>query len=142
VRGAVVVRHGEIDRLDALLVLLLVHRAVRAPDGVARLDAKAGFQRIDEAFEEIDEKGIGAAHHRAHVVVDERGKDDRLAVVRLRGDAGETFLGLLRGVDERQRDLVELHAFELGEQAVTEHLRGDAGAVRDEEHGSALAHGR
>ena len=33
---------------------------------------------------------------------------------------------------------MELDALELGEQAVAEHLRGDAGAVGDEEHGAAL----
>jgi hypothetical protein len=45
----------------------------------------------------------------------------------------------MRARHERQRDLTELDAFELGEQAVAEHLRGDAGAVGQEEHRPPLA---
>ena len=56
----------------------------------------------------------------------------------LGGDARQAFLGLLGRVDEGQGDLVELDALELREQAVAEHLRRDAGAVGDEEDGSAL----
>src|SRR5688572_1739632 len=134
-------RHGEVDRLYALLVLLLVHGAVRAPDRVARLDAEAGFQRIDEAFEEIDEQRIRATHYRAYIVVDEGREHDRLAIaVACLGDAREAFLGLLRRIDEGQGDLVELDAFELREQAVSQHLRRDARAIRYEEHGAALRH--
>jgi hypothetical protein len=36
---------------------------------------------------------------------------------------------------------VEVHPFELGQQAVSQDLRGDASAVGDEEHGAALRHG-
>ena len=86
-------------------------------------------------------KRVGAAHDRAHVVVDESREHDRLAAVAAFAlDAREALLGFFRRIDEGQGDLVELHAFELRQQAVAEHLRRDAGAVGDEEHGSAFAH--
>ena len=141
-RSAVIVRHREVDRLDALLVLLLVHRAVRAADRMARLHPQTRLERIDERLEEVEEERLGAAHDLPHILVDQGGKDDRLAVAagRLRLDARQAFLGSLRAVDERQGDLVEVDAFELREQAVPEDLRGDAGAVGNEEHGAPLAH--
>src|SRR5437588_9358334 len=141
-RSAVVVRHGEIDRLDALVVFLLVHGAVRAPDGMARLHAQARFQRVDERLEEIEEQRIRFAHHRAHVLIDQRREHDRLAIAvhARRLDARKTVLGLFGTVDERQGDLIELHAFELRQQAMAQHLRRDACAVGDEKHGAALRH--
>jgi len=136
------VRHGEIDRFHALLVFLLVHGAVRAPDRVARLETQPGFERIDEGFEEIDEQCVRAPHHGAHVLVDQRREDDRLpaAVGRFGLDAREAFFRFLGAVDEGQGDLVELDALELGQQAVAEHLRRDARAIGDEEHRAALRH--
>ena len=91
---------------------------------MARLDAEAGFERIDEGLEEIEEERVGLPHDRAHLLVDERREDDRLGAARvLRLDAREAFLGLFRAVDEGQGDLIELDAFELGQQAMAEHLR-------------------
>ena len=84
---------------------------------------------------------VRAVVRRANAVVDERREHDRLAVLLLGGDAREAFLGFLAAVDERKRHLIELDPFELRKQAVPEHLRRDAGAIGDEEHGAALRHG-
>src|SRR2546422_62067 len=123
-RGAVIVRHREVDRLDAVLVLFLVHRAVRAADRMARLPPETRLERIDERLEEIEEQRVGAAHDLPQILVDQGGEHDRLAIgaSRLRLDARQAFLGSLRAVDERQGDLVEIDAFELRQQAVSEHL--------------------
>ena len=45
---------------------------------------------------------------------------------------------LFGGVDERQRHLLEAHAFELGEQAVTEHFGRNTGPIRNKEGDTAL----
>src|SRR5574343_476512 len=45
VGDAVVVGQRVVDRLDALLVVRTVSRAVGAPDSVVRLGAQFGFQR-------------------------------------------------------------------------------------------------
>ena len=47
---------------------------------------------------------------------------------------------LLGRIDERYRQPVKLDLLELRQQAVAEHLGGDAGAVRDEEDGAAGWH--
>ena len=104
---------------------------------------KPRFERVDEGLEEVHEQRVGAPDHGAHVLVHERGEHDRLpAAVRGFGlDAREAVLGFLGAVDEGQGDLVELDALELGQQAVAEHLRRDAGAIGDKEHRAALRHG-
>src|SRR5205807_5453903 len=50
---------------------------------------------IDERLEEVEEERLGAAHDLPHILVDQGGKDDRLAVAagRLRLDARQAFLG-------------------------------------------------
>jgi hypothetical protein len=105
---------------------------------MARLDAQARLERVDEALEEIDHERVRAPHDRAHVVVHQRGEHDRAAVARLGGDARNALFGLFRAVDKRQRHLVEFDPLELGHQAVAKHLRGDAGAVGDEKHGAPV----
>ena len=142
-RSAIVVRHGEIDRFHALLVFLLVHGAVRAPDRMARFHAQPRFQWVDEGLEEIHEQRMRAPDHSAHVLIHQRGEHDRLpiAVRSLGFDAREAVLGFLGAVDEGQRDLVELDPFKLGQQAVAEHLRRNARAIGNEEHRAALRHG-
>jgi hypothetical protein len=101
------------------------------------------LERADEGLEEIDEYALRAPHHFAHVAVHERGEDDRLAVAAqgFAFDALQAFQGPVHAVDDGQGHLVEFHALELGEQAVAQHLRRDAGAIGDEEHGAALRHG-
>jgi hypothetical protein len=47
---------------------------------------------------------------------------------------------LLHRIDERNRHAVKDDVFELRQQAVAEHFGRDAGAVRNEEDGAALAH--
>src|SRR5690242_9673925 len=106
---------------------------------MARLHAQPRFQRVDERLEEIEEQRARPAHDRAQVLVDEGGKDYRLRItVGLGLDARETLLGFLGAVDEGQGNLIELDALELREQAVAEHLRGDARAIGDEKHCTAL----
>src|SRR5947208_13980565 len=102
-RGAVIVRHGEVDRLDALLVLLLVHRAVRAADRMARLHPETRLERIDERLEEIEEQRLGSSRDLPHILADPGGKDARLAIAagRLPPDARQALLGPPRAVDDR-----------------------------------------
>jgi hypothetical protein len=47
------VRHGEIDRFDALFVVIAVGNAVETPDGVGGALLKFDFERLDEALEKI-----------------------------------------------------------------------------------------
>jgi hypothetical protein len=47
----IVVGQRVVDRFDALLVVGTVGRAVRATDGVARLDAQLGLERGEEGLE-------------------------------------------------------------------------------------------
>ena len=98
-----------------------------------------GIDNVLEAIREVFASLYNdrAISYRAHVVVDQGREHDRLAVLLLRGDARQAFLGLLGRVHERHGDLVELHAFELRQQAVAQHLRRNAGTVGDEENGSA-----
>src|SRR5207249_11191441 len=68
----------------------------------------------------------GAEDNRAHPV---RGSD----LV----DTLDHFGDALGGIDERHRLALKIEFFELGQQAVPEHLRSDAGAIRNEEDGAA-----
>lgn len=51
-------------------------------------------------------------------------------------DAGNGFPRLGNAVEERNADLLELHVLELGQEAVPERFRSQAGAVGDEENGT------
>src|SRR5262249_60618762 len=133
----------EVDRLDAVRIALRVARALRAPDGVGRLRAELGLERVEEALEEIEHERVGAAHRLADRRVYQRRERDR---PQPRGPGGAVDAlnarpGLLDRVHEGDGLVGRFDTVELGKQAVTEHLDRDTGAVRDEEHGwAAIEH--
>jgi hypothetical protein len=77
----------------------------------------------------------------AHLVVDQGDEDDRpLALLLGRAvDLVDHLVGLVHRVDEGPAHVARLGR-ELREDGVAEGLGGDAGAIRDEEHG-AVGHG-
>lgn len=132
VRRTIIVRHREIDRLDSVLVFLLVGRTVRAPDRVVGFDSESRFERVDEGFKEIEHQGSGVPDDIPRFAIYECGKHDRGAVARgkrLPDARHALFLGLCQRVNEWQRDFSDLQALELGEQAVAQHLDRDSGAI-------------
>ena len=135
VAEAVVVREREVDRLDAVLVLLVVGDAVRPPDGVRGTRTELGLERVQESFEKVEHQRVGPAEGGANVVVDQRAEDDRprAGAGFRRGDPVHAVACLFDRIDERLDDLLEVDALELREQAVTERLGRDAGAVGHEE---------
>ena len=100
------------------------------------------LERRDEDLEAVEEQRVSLADHLRDLRAGERADDDRALAVGgpLPVDSVHDLARLLHGVDERQRHLVEAHAVKLGEQAVAEHLGGDAGAVGYEECGAWLCH--
>ena len=64
----------------------------------------------------------------------------RMPSRRISDSARAALAGLFHAIDERHRHLVEFDAFELGQQAVAEHLSRDPGAVRNEVHGASMGH--
>src|SRR5207253_4630741 len=74
-----------------------------------------------------------------HRFVDDGAEDNRAHPVRGSDlvDTLDHFGDALGGIDERHRLALKIEFFELGQQAVPEHLRSDAGAIRNEEDGAA-----
>ena len=128
---------GEIDRFDAIRVSLRVPRAVRAANGMRGSLSELSFQGSQECLEEIEDEGLGSVHEVAHLVVDQGREYDRTSA----GTGGlvdpsDAGFRLGRSVDEGDGNVMEFDALELGQQAVSEHFHGDAGAVRHEENSS------
>ena len=142
-RLPVIVRQREVDRLDAIVILLALGGIGKAPDAVVGLDAELGFQRLDEGAEHVQHQAVAqaAGDDVAHLVVDQRDEDDRpLAFAQRRFvDLPHHRPGLVDRVDEGPAHMARLGR-ELREDRVAEGFGGDAGAVGDEEHG-AMGHG-
>ena len=142
-RRAVVVRLREIDRLHAREILVAVGDSVRASRGVRALGAELRLERRDEDLEHVERQRLRVATDGlAHRIVDHRADDDRPAAF---GGARGVHLphgigSFVHRVDEWNRDPPKLDVLELGQQAVAEHLRGNPGAVGDEEHRASVAH--
>ena len=117
----------------------VVRDAVRPADGVRRALPSSRLERVEEALEEVEQQRVGGdaappGCRRSTSVQNTIGRvPERAFAAAIRVDA---LLGFLDRVDEGLGDLLELDALELGEQAVAEHLGGDAGAVGDEEDGA------
>ncbi len=142
---AVVMRLGEVDRLHPREIILAVGDAVGAARRVRALGLELGLERRDEDLEEIERERVRvAANGRTHRLVDDRAEHDRrldLAHGRL-VDLTHGGIDLVGRVDERDRLPLEVEILELRQQAVAEHLRRDAGAIGNEEHGAAVRHRR
>ena len=142
-RRAVVVRLREVDRVHPREVLVAVGDAVRASGRVRALGVELDLERRDEDLEEVERERLRLlAHPRAHRLVDDRAEHDRRAILgrRVVVDLADHGVDLLARIDERNRVPLELELLELRQQAVAEHLGGDAGAVGDEEDGAAIGH--
>jgi hypothetical protein len=106
--------------------------------------AEFPFERLDERLEQIECQCIRLAADRlAHHFVHDRADDDRAPAFALRGVVylPDRLGDPLRRVDERNRHALERDLIELREQAVAEHLGGDARAVRQEEDRTPIRHG-
>ena len=117
--------------------------SVRAADTVAGLGAQFGLERGDEGLEAVDHHRVGrSAQGAGQFVAHQRAEHDRpraVALARLVDLPGQ-LARLVDGVDERHRDLGERDCLELGQQAVSQGLDRDAGAVGHEKRGSACNH--
>ena len=107
-----------------------------------RFRAQLGLQRRDEYLEQIEHHGIGAAELSAHRFVDDRAEDERAPALPSGGlgDALQHLVDSLRRVHEGDGLALEVQTFKLRQQAVAEHLGGDAGAVGYEVHGVLIGH--
>ena len=134
----VVVAHGEVDGVDALGVGTGLDDGVTAPGLEARGHTQLRAQGVDEALEQLLVVTVAAAQDVADLVVEQGCEDDGAFPITVCGllHTLREGLGTLRGVDVGHVDLLEVHAVELGQQAVTEGLGGDAGALGDEEDGA------
>ena len=143
-RRAVVVRLCEVDRLHPGVVLARVGDAVRASRRVGTPRPQLALERRDEDLEQVERECMGAvADALAGALVDDRAEHERpLALPRGgRVDLADRVVDLFGGVHERQGVPDEVELVELHEQAVAQHLGGDAGAVRDKKYGAAIGHG-
>jgi hypothetical protein len=129
-----------IDGVDAVIVSDEVIGAVAASHRMRSDDVQLFFQRGDEDLEAVEKQRIRSTHDAGALGVDERTDDDgALSVDDGRFiDALDRLARLVRGVYERQRHFGETDTFELREQAVSQHLRGEAGTVGHEEGGAFL----
>ena len=142
-RQPVVVGERVVHRLDAVVVVDEVVDAVAAPDGVGGAHVELALQRRDEDLEAVEEERVRPPHHLGDIAVHQGADHDGAGAVPFREgvDVLDDIPRLVHGIHERERDLVECDALELREQAVPQHLGGDAGAVGDEEGGALLWHG-
>jgi hypothetical protein len=131
----------EVDRLDAVGVLLALRDVGEAADAVVGLDAELGLQRLDEGVEHVQHQSARLLQDLEDLGVHQRHEDDRPAALGVGRvvDLAHHLVGLVRRVDERPAHVARL-AGELRQDRVAEGLGGDAGAVGDEEHG-AVGHG-
>ncbi len=127
-----------VHRFDAVMVIHEIIRTVGAADGMGGLDAQFPFQGRDENLKGIKEQGFrgcdDAGDFGVHQCADDNGAD----AVRVAGivdpfDESACFFG---GIDKWNSDFLESHAVELGQQAVAEHFRSNAGAIGDEKSGA------
>ena len=132
-------RHGEVDGLDAVLVVEAVGDAVEAADRMRGALAELDLERPDEAVEEVEEQRIGFVQCINRGLVDQRAEHDRAhAVVDCSlANLRRALDGLVDVVHERGANLAELCLGELRKQAVSQCFCGDAGTVGDEEDGAA-----
>ncbi|KAI1694205.1 hypothetical protein Ddc_22273 [Ditylenchus destructor] len=134
---AVVMRQREIDRLDPVVVLLALGHIRETTDAVVGLDAEFVLQRRDEGAEHVQHQALAVLPHDVeHLAVHQRGEDDGPLALALAGlvDLAHQLDGLVGVVDEGAAHVAGFHR-ELGQDGVTEGFGGDAGAIRDEEHG-------
>ena len=95
---------------------------------------------VASIHEDVDAKPdvSSAPVHLADVASDALDAD--LQVLHTERDILEQIRSALRRIDEGQGGLAERHLVELREQAMAQHLRGDAGAVGNEKCATFVAH--
>ncbi|MCY1216023.1 hypothetical protein D9M72_278850 [compost metagenome] len=127
----------EVDCLDPVFVSLGVGVLVEAADCMGGLQAQFLLKRLNESLEHVQDHRLGAAQCLVRFLVDQRGEDNgrHAFVVECLIDLADGDMCLFRGIDEGHAHLAEAH-LELGQDRVAERLRRDAGAIRDDEHGS------
>lgn len=135
---AVVVLQCEIDRIDTEIVGCSVNQAMRAAADVSGATVEFGFEVTDESVKEVDDESVTFRHYILTFSVDQCAEHNGPIAVLLAGliDELDRSSRLLHGVHEGQGAFPVADLLELGEQCVTERLRGNASPVRDEEDGS------
>ena len=144
-RLAVVVGQREVDRLDAVVVLLALRDVGEAADAVVRRHAELGLERLDEGVEHVEHQALRL---RRFTIARISGLTSVMKTIGLRPSCSAVWLisrthlvRLVGGVDEGPAHVARLDR-ELRQDRVAEGLGGDAGAVGDEEHGAVGARRR
>ena len=130
----------EIDRLDAVVVLLALAHVRESPDAVAGLHAQLDFQRVHERAEHVEQHALAILLDDAQDFhVHERGEDNGLAAFKLGRmvDLPHYLVRLVHAVDEGQAHVTRLE-LELRQDGIAERFGRDAGAIGDEKYGSRV----
>jgi len=123
-------------------IKIFEHHQLLTKENVKRILERWLKSVPDEDLEAIQHQCFGLRQHGADLDVHQRADDDgprAVACARLI-DLLDRLLGFLRRIDEGQGGLAERHLVELREQAMAQHLRGDAGAVGNEKCATFVAH--
>ena len=135
---AIIVVEGEMHRIDAIHVDVVLPDGVGLADAVGRVGVQFLFQRLEEGREDVDLEAGGFGDDVADVLVDDGVDDDRaLAVIGMRAlDGLDQCRRLFGRIDVGLGHHADVGILELGEQTASQCLGGDAGAIGNEEGGS------
>ncbi len=114
-----------------MMVVDEIRSAMGASDRMRSPDSELAFERGNENLEAIEKQCLGLADDLRDFGTGQGTDHERTHAVRLALDVDllHHLLRLFHRIHERQRDFVEAHGIELGEQAMAQHLGRDAGAV-------------
>ncbi len=139
---AVVMGQREIHRVDAAVVGLEVHHAVRLADPGMPVDGQFPLQRLDEGREHIQHQsaalGQDDAQPAVHAGTDHDGPD--LVPLARCTDPFTGFARFFRIIDERHPVGDEAEPGELGQEAMPNGFSGDTGSIGHVEHRSDRRH--
>ena len=139
---AVVVRQREVDRLNAVVVLLAFAHVAKAANAVVGLEVEFLLQRVHKHAKHVEQHALAAClNHAQHLHIDECGEHNGFCPVHdaCMVDLAYRLVGLVGGVDKGQAHPVGF-GLKLGQDGVAKGFGGDARAVGDKEN-AALGHG-
>ena len=131
-----------VHRVDAAVVTLEIHHAMRLSDAPLALGAEFALQRFDERCEHIQHQRATFRQHRVEFRIDAGIDHDGARPMLLTGapDLQRRLAGLGHRIHERDPIGDEAGFRKLRQQAVANGLGGNAGAVGDVEHGTQHDH--
>src|SRR5690606_15574603 len=138
----IVVVHGEVHRVDAVMVVAVVLDGMRFTYRVGRASTQFLFQGSKEGGKDIDDVTLGLGQLLMDVAVDHRFENNRSLTICL-GSGIDLLYHVPRffhGVHIGPQQLAELDVLELGEQALAKRLGSDTGTIGNEK--SSAFHAR